>query len=115
MSREIKFRGWFQGINGQEFFVYGYLVKQQNGNLEITDSETSYTVGDEISQFTGFKDKNGTEIYEGDKLSICAGYSSTVEFQDGMFVSVYKHPEDGEIIPLCDAIGKDTVIVGNIF
>jgi hypothetical protein len=43
---------------------------------------------------------------------ICAGYSSVVEFQDGMFVSVYSHPEDGEIIPLLDAIGKDTVIIG---
>ena len=30
--REIKFRGWFQGINGIEMWVYGYLVKQTNGN-----------------------------------------------------------------------------------
>ena len=56
-------------------------------------------------------DSNGKEIYEGDQLFVCAGYSSTVEFQDGMFVSVYRHPEDGETIPLCDAIGKDTVII----
>jgi len=114
MNREIKFRGWLQGINGTEMWVYGYLVKQTNGNWEITNGETSWTV-DNVGQFTGSFDKNGKEIYEGDQLHICAGYSSSVEFQDSMFVSVYKHPEDGETIPLLDAIGKDTIIIGDVF
>jgi hypothetical protein len=114
MNREIKFRGWFQGINGVEKWVYGYLVKQTNGNWEITNGETSWTV-DNVGQFTGCFDKNGTEIYEGDQLHICAGYSSVVEFQDAMFVSVYSHPEDGETIPLLDVIGKDTVVIGDVF
>ncbi len=112
-NREIKFRGWFQGINGQEYWVYGYLTKQTNGNWEITNGVTSWTV-DNVGQYTGLKDKNGRDIYEGDTLFICAGYSSTVEFQDGMFVSVYRHPEDGETLPLCDVIGKDTEVIENV-
>ena len=114
MNREIKFRGWFKGINGQEFWVYGYLVKQTNGNWEITNGETSWTV-DNVGEFTGLFDNNLKEIYEGDQLHICTGYSSVVEYQDGMFVSVYSHPEDGEIISLIDAIGKDTVVIGDVF
>ncbi len=117
MNREIKFRGWFQGINGQEYWVYGYLVKQINGNCgnwEITNGETTWTV-DDVGQFTGLHDKNGVEIYEGDQLYITAGYQSVVKFEDGMFVSVYVHPEDGEIIPLIDAIGKDTEVIGRDF
>lgn len=113
MNREIKFRGWFQGINGTEMWVYGYLVKQTNGNWEIIDEgDNAFTV-DNVGQFTGLKDSKGKEIYEGDQLFVCAGYSSTVEFQNGMFVSVYRHPEDGETIPLYDAIGKDTVVIGD--
>ena|SRR3990167_4306284 len=107
-KREIKFEYGFESVNG--------IVKKHYHLHDIPLIHQKCDVWNMlpikyVRQYTGLKDKNGKEIYEGDQLFVCAGYSSTVEFKDGMFVSVYRHPEDGETIPLCDVIGKDTVII----
>lgn len=110
MERQIKFRVF-------DTITKKYLTpKGGDFSLGVLSGEVRGMYGEKFpeliaEQFTGLYDADGEEIYEGDRLHICAGYSSTVEFQDGMFVSVYKHPEDGEIIPLFDAVGKDTVII----
>jgi len=130
MNREIKFRAydgtrWFYFDNHEWTLdfndISGWNVVKNLPLEELKGRKWDAGESSEkaetfvLMQFTGLKDKNGKEIYEGDQLFITAGYSSVVKFEDGMFVSVYSHPEDGETIPLIDAIGKDTEVIGNIY
>jgi uncharacterized phage protein (TIGR01671 family) len=67
--REIKFRALKDDMSNCTF-QYGQLVYDANGVPRITNNGLLFTTcikGTE-GQFTGLKDKNGKEIYEGDVL-----------------------------------------------
>jgi hypothetical protein len=58
MKREIKFRAW-ENENGRNRMFYWDEMKNEFGDwLNCKDTF--------IMQYTGLKDKNGKEIYEGD-------------------------------------------------
>tara|TARA_R110000772_G_scaffold83493_4_gene176601 strand:- start:18 stop:395 length:378 start_codon:yes stop_codon:yes gene_type:complete len=94
MSREIKFRAW----NGKYMIGSGYGDWVSFDGVPYTEADKAYnTPNTEINkvkgyllmQYTGLKDKNRKDIYEGDVLE-CSDGILVIEFIGGQFVGINK-------------------------
>lgn len=123
MSREIKFRAWVDNAN--RMFGPFTLKELSDGRISVDEPDgRGYIFLDEsdLMQYTGLKDKNGKEIYEGDICLIYEGESWTAEvsFVGAGFCFVNRNccsvcAEGRGCIGPIDETGDPVEVIGNIY
>lgn len=110
MNREIKFRAW----DKEQKYMFE-IFDNNSGNWFLPKWKDRY----EVMQYTGLKDKNGVEIYEGDIFEVLNSYEKRfkvwVEYCEKYAQFVIRSSSfiyDYE--PLGDLRGKDIEVIGNV-
>jgi len=113
--REIKFRAWNGGM--MRYLHEGDFIIEERGLFAPDEMGDKWKEREwPIMQYTGLKDKNGKEIYEGDILKDRNHFWEIILDSDGSTFSRFKAIMTGkDKLPLLIGLTKDREIIGNIY
>ena len=116
--RKIKFRAWDKE---NEKMMRVSSLHLENKEISVKENGTFHLFRmQDLMQYTGLKDKNSKEIYEGDIVLIkldetSTWYKTVVGFKKGAFIADLIDKEDYVYIFHHGFTGDDFEIIGNVY
>lgn len=113
--REIKFRYTCEDMSGEMFQIFKELTDFLNGGMNM-HSRIQKIVA--VDQYTGLKDRNGVEIYEGDIIRAKSHSPSdyVIQFIEGGYCATHEnlsgYPID--LNHFYPSVGCQIEVIGNI-